>query len=101
MVTSYTTDPSSVSTINIAEYTTFRANSVVFAVEGGIGGHTDQGDMSKVGIGTASPGRYKVDIHGNANVGILTATSLRVNNTSVPTQVVVVGEAIAMALALG
>ena len=38
MVTSYTTDPSSVSTINIAEYTTFRANSVVFAVEGGIGG---------------------------------------------------------------
>ena len=101
MVTSYTTDPSSVSTINIAEYTTFRANSVVFAVEGGIGGHTDQGDMSKVGIGTASPGRYKVDIHGNANVGILTATSLRVNNTSVPTQVAVADEAITMAIALG
>ena len=64
MVTSFTSDPSSVSTITIAGYTSFRANSTVFAVEG----DTKKTNFSKVAIGTASPKPYKVDIRGNTYI---------------------------------
>ena len=66
----FTADPSGVTTINIAGYTTLRANSAILAVEG----DTKKTNFSKVAIGTASPGPYKLDVRGNANVGAMTIT---------------------------
>ena len=78
MAVAYTADPSSVTTITIAGYTPFRANSAIFAVEG----DTKTTNFSKVAIGTASPGPYKLDIRGNANVGVLSASSLLIDGVT-------------------
>ena len=72
MATAFTADPSGVTTITIAGYTPFRANSAIFAVEG----DTKKTNFSKVAIGTASPGPYKLDVRGNANVGAMAVSSL-------------------------
>ena len=78
MAVAYTADPSSVTTITIAGYAPFRANSAVFAVEG----DTKTTNFSKVAIGTALPGPYKLDIRGNANVGVLSASSLLIDGVT-------------------
>ena len=89
----FTADPSGVTTINIAGYTTLRANSAILAVEG----DTKKTNFSKVAIGTASPGPYKLDLRGNANVGALAATSMSSGGSTVATESL----ALAYAIALG
>ena len=93
MAVAYTADPSGVTTITIAGYTPFRANSAIFAVEG----DTKKTNFSKVAIGTTSPGPYKLDLRGNANVGALAATSMSSGGGTVATE----GLALAYAIALG
>ena len=98
MAVAYTADPSSVTTITIAGYTSFRANSVIFAVEG----DTKKTNFSKVAIGTISPGPYKLDVRGNANVGATTATTMAATTITVGGEAVASeGLALAYAIALG
>ena len=89
----YTTANSSVSLIPIVGYTDFRANSAIFAVEG----DTKKTNFSKLAIGTISPGPYKVDIRGNANVGAMSATSMSLDGSAAATESL----ALAFAIALG
>jgi len=94
----YTTANSSVSLVPIVGYTDFRANSVVFAVEG----DTKKTNFSKVAVGTISPGPYKVDIRGNANVGATTATTMAATTMTVGGEAVASETlALAYAIALG
>tara|TARA_R110001592_G_scaffold78011_2_gene234416 strand:+ start:2689 stop:3969 length:1281 start_codon:yes stop_codon:yes gene_type:complete len=95
MAVAYTADPSSVTTITIAGYTPFRANSAIFAVEG----DTKKTNFSKVAIGTVSPGPYKLDVRGNANVGATTATTMAATTITVGGETVA-SEALALAYAI-
>lgn len=95
MAAAFTADPSGVTTITIAGYTPFRANSAIFAVEG----DTKKTNFSKVAIGTALPGPYKLDVRGNANVGSTTATTMAATTITVGGEAVA-SEALALAYAI-
>ena len=71
------------------------SNSAIFAVEG----DTKKTNFSKVAIGTVSPGPYKLDVRGNANVGATTATTMAATTITVGGETVA-SEALALAYAI-